>query len=111
MLIYIIVILLSFAVALGIVLLWEKSWAVFPASKTRCVVLYPVKGHREDVEYLLRALLKQVERGNAKRLRILIVDCGMDEETRRICSLFLKDNPELELCGAQELSELVSHHA
>ncbi len=111
MLMYIIFILLSFAAALGIVFLWEKSWTVFPASKARCVVLYPVKGHREDVEYLLRALLKQMDRGNSRRLRILVVDCGMDEETRRICSLFLKDNPELELCGAQELGDRICKHA
>ncbi len=110
MLMYIVFVLISFAVALFVVFLWERSWTILPPSKARCVVLYPVKGHREDVEYLLRALLKRMDRGEARHLRIIIVDCGMDEETRRICSLFLKDNPELELCGAQELNDLISQN-
>ncbi len=110
MLMYIVFILFSFAAALFLVFLWEKSWTILPPSKSRCVVLYPVKGHREDVEYLLRALLKKAGRGETKQVRIIVVDCGMDEETRHICSLFLKDNPELELCGVKELNDLISQN-
>ncbi len=110
MLMYIVFILLSFAAALLIVFLWEKSWTVLPPAKSNCVVLYPVKGHREDVEYLLRALLKKADSGGSRHIRIIVVDCGMDEETRRICSLFLKDRPEIELCEAKELTNLISQN-
>ena len=67
MLMYIVFILFSFAAALFLVFLWEKSWTILPPSKSRCVVLYPVKGHREDVEYLLRALLKKLGEGKPSR--------------------------------------------
>lgn len=110
MLMYIVFILLSFAAALLIVFLWEKSWTVLPPAKSRCVVLYPVKGHREDVEYLLRALIKKADYGESRQVRIIVVDCGMDEETKHICSLFLKDRPQIELCEAKELTSLISQN-
>ena len=57
---------------------WEGVWVI------------PVSGHREDVEYIVRAASVQRERAGLKG-RILLLDAGMDEETRRLAEQICRE--------------------
>lgn len=65
----------------------ERWWR--PPKNTRAVVVLPLSGHVEDVEYRVRCLERQCRWGKAD-IRLVVVDDGMDEETcllaRELCA-------------------------
>ena len=58
------------------------------------VFLLPLKGHEEEIEYILRGLCL---RGSEK---IVIVDFGMDRETREIVRQISEEDRKLSLLDA-----------
>lgn len=60
-------------------------------SETNTLII-PIKGHKEDAEFVLRkAAIKLKWKNSGKNSSIICLDCGMDSETRKICSLVCKD--------------------
>ncbi len=60
------------------------------------ITVAPLAGHIEDMELLAREL----RTGNNKRrqTRVLLVDTGMDAQTRAVCEKLSKDFDDLILC-------------
>ncbi len=62
-------------------------------------IILPLKGHIDDIEMMLRKKANEIL-WNDKNQNIICLDCGMDEETKKICKLmsndykfiYLKDN-------------------
>ena len=84
-------------VALGIVLIaalygFAQAWRgiagawLMPKEKRLCLFL-PLDGHVENVEEHIRAAQWMAKR---QTMRLLVVDVGADEETRRIAKTLLK---------------------
>ena len=53
-------------------------------------IFIPLKGLKEDIEFVLRKAINDVKWGN-KYKNIICLDYGMDEETKKICRLMSKD--------------------
>lgn len=62
--------------------------AFFPPKKgTNYLLVVPLFGHIEDVEYILRnAALRARLIGGAGYSSLIVLDCGMDKETKDICA-------------------------
>ncbi len=60
-----------------------------PAKGDRGVLMIPLCGHRTDIEYVARCAAAR-ERWSAGSPRVMLVDTGMDDETRRLAE---------EVCG------------
>lgn len=69
------------------------------------VALVPVRGEEKKLEYTVRALERsRYEEGGFSR--IVIVDCGLAEDYRRVAELLCRDDYEVELCRPAELPDI-----
>ncbi len=53
-------------------------------------ILISLKGHKDDIEFMLRNAVNDIKWKNTHK-NIICIDYGMDEETKKICSLMCKD--------------------
>lgn len=92
---------LSFLLVLGAV--EAVRLVVFALLRTRkkgkvCFLL-TFHGHEEEAEMALRAAVQRLKwMGGREEKQVLCLDCGMDEETRRICEAMAREYDIIELC-------------
>lgn len=78
------------------------------AKKQYLLSVIPCKGHEEEIEYLVRSTYSWLSsRCSGGACCILLVDCGMDEETREICGLICEQLDCVELCEESELDHVL----
>lgn len=65
------------------------------------------RGHREDAEYVLRSALSMLDAAGAyTERRLLVLDDGMDAQTRAVCEGLLQAEPRARICTPQEVGGL-----
>lgn len=75
------------------------SWIWKPRPDLPAMVILPVSGHREDVEFIVRGAAVRYRWAAGKpHGRILLMDAGMDEETRRLAKAVCGQIPEVDFC-------------
>lgn len=81
-------------------------WLLRPEKMEEAALVVPLTGHVEDAEYLLRSAAQsfQWDRTRCPK-RLLCVDGGMDQETKKICLHLQRELPFLEICTPEELKE------
>lgn len=63
-----------------------------PNKKTKYLLVLPLFGHIEEVEYILRNAATRARLiGGAEYTSLIILDCGMDNETRALCSALCRE--------------------
>lgn len=63
-----------------------------PKNEDKMIIIVPIKGHREDVEMLLRGASYKAKFCNVRKTpKLIILDCGMDDETLDICRVYCKE--------------------
>lgn len=98
-----------FLIIIGIVEIVEIiARTIIRTRKDTSIMVLPIKGHSEDVEYLLRSAAVKVKymRGLNKP-KVICLDCGMDEETRKICTLISNDYKFMEVKTLSEFEAMV----
>jgi len=86
-------------------IVWLLAGALFSPRlyPGRAIALLPVEGMAEDMEQQIREL----ERSRYERrsfLRIVIVDCGLEEETLQRARILCREDCGVELLAAAELT-------
>lgn len=87
------------AIGLACVLWMLLSAVLHPRQRGTldAVALVPVRGAAAELEHTVRMLERaRYERGGFTR--IIILDCGMDGETRRLAELLCRDDYDVTLC-------------
>jgi len=102
-------VLLSLLSVLGLVTL---SWLLYghilaPAGGGRTCTLIPAVGGGEDLEQSVRGLL-WLKSGGLLPGRVVIVDCGLDENGKALAAALLRREPTLELWAAEDLTETIT---
>ena len=78
------------------------------AKRQLLVSLIPCKGHEEELEYLVATALTRLgSHCSGGSGCILLVDCGMDEESRIIGELICRKHPCVELCEECVLGDVM----
>lgn len=99
-------------VLLGLLLVTELMRIVVlkilsPGAKETTVLVVPVGGGREDVEFLLRSAAHRVKwMGGRDDKRVVCLDCGMDDETRCICRMLCGEYAFMSVARPEELAGL-----
>lgn len=63
----------------------------------------PIKGHDEQAEFSLRSAAAKIKWSySAGDQRLICLDCGMDEETKKICELICSDYEFMDLKKSDE---------
>lgn len=69
----------------------------------RCAFVLCCKGHDESLEYQVRAMASRARDMRLPCPPIVVVDAGMDAETRAVCEALARDIGGLRICSAGEL--------
>lgn len=83
-------------------------WQEGEKDKKKELIFVKVEGNDATIEVRLRILLAKcswVSSGLNKQ--IIVVDCGADEETRKILELFIKENRYIALCSLPEADRFI----
>lgn len=68
------------------------------------VVIIPVSGHHDDIEYVLRSAAQRLKWMDGKEdAQIYCLDYGMDSETLRICRLVSAEYAFMEIVQPDQL--------
>ncbi|WOC31183.1 MULTISPECIES: hypothetical protein [Caproicibacterium] len=71
------------------------------------VLVLHLSEHREDVEYVLRCARNQLREAEGfSKKQLVVVDDGMDSQTKRLCTLFLHDKPGAVICSAERFANM-----
>ncbi|MGM9619548.1 MAG: hypothetical protein ACI3W8_06950 [Oscillospiraceae bacterium] len=100
------VIALLAAVGLTAVL-WLVLKAVFAPRRELCEPVYlvlPVSGRTRAMEQAVGEM-QQMRRQYGGAARAVLLDCGMEEEQRRMARILQREDPLLLLCSEEELKE------
>lgn len=83
---------------------WLVLRILRPPKDTGGVLVIPLSGHRTDVEYIVRSVTA-CERwgGNGVHTRVLLLDAGMDAETRRLAERVCEEVGGIGLYTEEEL--------
>lgn len=103
-----VIIVLLAVVGLCSLMQWLMHILYRTGGKTGTLVLVlHLSGHQEDVEYELRCArdnLREAE-GFAQK-ELLVVDEGMDSDTKRLCTLFLHGKPGTSICSGEVFANM-----
>jgi len=94
---------------IGLTEIWHgvgSFFLMFPQDRTTFIV--SSRGHDEKIEYLIRSLAFRAKEMQLKFYSvILVVDDGMDTQTKEICRILSSELECVEICGSEELSALL----
>ena len=67
----------------------------------------PMKGHNEEAELVLRSAHERIQWLPDCEAEVLVVDCGMDEETKQICEIASFDLSGIRLCRPDDVEQII----
>ena len=80
-------------------------WLYRPKHSEKITIVVSIHGHQEDAEFILRSAVEKVRwMGGPEQKQLICVDCGMDDETRKICQMISNQYSFVEICNAQNLT-------
>lgn len=88
-------------------ILWTAVRALLfagPAVRREMAVLLPAQGDGERLEEQLRAL-QGLRQEQALFDRVLLVDCGLTEEGRKLAGVLARERRWVTLCGRDEIGQ------
>ncbi len=89
----------------AVTLLWLAAGALLqPPAKLPAVLLVPLSGRAEQMEYIVRALKLRCGRGGVGA-PIVLVDAGLEPEARRRAQLLAGDHPDVVLASPAEAAK------
>lgn len=101
-------VILTFAVAIGLVKLTELFWSSIKNYQNK-IIIVPVGGHVEDIEIFVRSLINKAKGANIGLIEnIIIADMGADEETALICRRLEEQYEFIYFCEGKDISEKLS---
>ncbi|MDR0404580.1 MAG: hypothetical protein LBH37_02105 [Oscillospiraceae bacterium] len=72
------------------------------------IILVPISGHNEKAEFLLRSAVAKLKwLGTIGKQRIICVDNGMDQQTRKICEIIKQEYEFVEICFSNEFEKIL----
>lgn len=98
--------LIALLAATGLVsIVWLGLWGIFGRAQELCSQVYlvlPVSEKTKDMEQAV-GMLQRFRRKYGGAARAVILDCGMEEQQRRMARILQREDPLLELLQEQEL--------
>ncbi len=70
-------------------------------------LILTISGHEEGAEVMLTSAIERLKWISGEEKKLICIDDGMDEETRKVCGIISAQNPGVEICTPQELAELL----
>lgn len=96
-------------ISVGIVqcIIWAAQLWRYPRNSCHGYYVIPVYDKPELLEEHLRSEIKYIQWNRRRDDIVLLVDMGLREESRQICSLLLRELPYLYCCPAGNLDSVL----
>ncbi|MCL2014073.1 MAG: hypothetical protein FWG69_03700 [Oscillospiraceae bacterium] len=106
---YVVAGFILFAAALGFadIIAFIEQKLVCSHSEKKAVVVLPLKGHVENAESILRGAVTAFKYQSPDYATVFVIDLGVSEETRKICSLFEDETPTVVMCKQDEFDRML----
>ena len=98
---------IAFLAIAGVAEIAHNIQEFFFMPREKVTMMVKTSGHDERIEYLVRSLVSRAQGFQKASPVIIIVDEGMDEETKRICEKLSGEFPYISICAPNELANLV----
>lgn len=82
-------------------------WMMKSDNPGQLYLVVPIRGHEEGAEIMLTSALERLQWTAGENKKVICVDCGMDEETNKVCRIIAAHNPGIEICTPEELPEIL----
>lgn len=82
-------------------------WLLKTENSGKLYLIISMSGHDEEAEMVLRSACERVRWIPDSETELIVIDCGMDEETRQICEMACFDLPEIHLCRPDEIGKIL----
>ena len=97
---------IAFLVIAGIVEICVRAQSyLMSVPEGRVVFMVPSRGRDESIEYVIRSVYFRAREQQRALPEIVVVDDGMDEQTRAICEKLALDLGCVRICHRRELAE------
>lgn len=77
-----------------------------PNKEDFSMLIVPISSHNEEAEMLIRSAAARVNWSCGSPKRLICLDCGMDDETRRVCQTLISEYSFLEIKNVEDFNEL-----
>lgn len=84
-------------------------WLLKTENSGKLFLILSMQGHEEEAELEIRSACERARWLPDSEVQVLVVDSGMDEETREICEIACCDMPEVRLCSPEEIEQFTMH--
>lgn len=82
-------------------------WLLKTDHPGKLYLVISMSGHDEDAELVLRSACERVRWIPDNQTELIVIDRGMDEETRKICEMACDDLPEIHFCRPNEVLQII----
>jgi hypothetical protein len=82
-------------------------WLLRTKNEGKLYLVISIHGHEEETEFILSSAIERIKFMPGKDKRLICLDKGMDEETRKICGIIRSQNPEVDICTPEELPNIL----
>ncbi|QAT49647.1 hypothetical protein EQM14_07595 [Caproiciproducens sp. NJN-50] len=82
-------------------------WLLKTENPGKLYLVISISGHDENAELVLRSACERIRWIPDGNTELIVIDRGMDEETRQICEMACLDFPEVHICRANEVSKII----
>lgn len=79
-------------------------WVNRPKAPPACIMVVPIKGKLENTEQLLR-YVREVAQWSPESQRAVLVDLGLEDESRDICQQLCRSDNRLEFYTTEQFAE------
>lgn len=83
-------------------------WLLRTDNHGKLYLVISIHGHDEGAEIILSNGIERLKWINGEDKKLICLDKGMDEETRKVCGIISAQNSGVEICTPQELPDILN---
>ena len=84
-------------------------WMLQSHNRGKLYLIVSIQGHDESAEVSMESAIERLKWIHGEEKKLICLDLGMDEETMLVCKIIAHQNPGVEVCTPEELSEILEH--
>lgn len=78
------------------------------SNQTTTILIVPLYSYTDDAEMIIRNVATKIKWNNCVTSRLICLDCGMNDNTKKICENLMFTYSFLEIKTLDELSEILT---
>jgi hypothetical protein len=82
-------------------------WLLQSNSQGKLYLIVSINGHEERAELILTSAIERLKWMKGKEKKLICLNKGMDEETKKVCGIISAQNPGVEICTPEELPNIL----